>query len=295
MSGDTRHANGPEQVQNGDMFNYEELRQGLLNEDGQRKDGRQLHEMRNIFVRTATASQAKGSAYVELNGTKLLCSVFEPKPINKTKFKYSLRGRLHCSVKYAPSGNPKPWMDFFPGIQEKVMSKRILRAIRPAVCRTEFPNKQVDIGIFVLEHDGACLATAINAAGIALAEAGIPMNDTFTACSMVIIDNEFYLDPTEAEEYVAIKTPDQFGINHGIITVTVLSSLEQVVGITHSGQMNGECMINAIESLQKACDKIVSEIKKALVNDVTANVEMHEQQEVQERVVGGGRANGVTN
>ena len=49
----------------------------------------------------------------------------------------------------------------------------------------EFPNFQVDIYVSVLENDGGPLAAAITCAGLALADAHVPMYDLVTAASIV--------------------------------------------------------------------------------------------------------------
>lgn len=49
----------------------------------------------------------------------------------------------------------------------------------------EFPNFQVDVYVLVLENDGSVLAAAINCAGLALADASVPMYDLVSAATMV--------------------------------------------------------------------------------------------------------------
>lgn len=48
-----------------------------------------------------------------------------------------------------------------------------------------FPKANVDIYALVLESGGADLAVCISAAGMALADAGIEMEDMVSACSVV--------------------------------------------------------------------------------------------------------------
>jgi exosome complex component MTR3 len=70
------------------------------------------------------------------------------------------------------------------------------RALLPAVCRHEFPNFQVDVFANVLEDDGSVLVAAITAAGLALADAGVPMYDVLTASSVLIFNDQILNDPT---------------------------------------------------------------------------------------------------
>lgn len=50
----------------------------------------------------------------------------------------------------------------------------------------EFPNFQVDVQVLVLQDDGSSLAAAITCAGLALADAAVPMYDLPVGLSKVI-------------------------------------------------------------------------------------------------------------
>ena len=61
--------------------------------------------------------------------------------------------------------------------------------------RTELlPRSQVDVNIQVLQADGGVRAAAINAAVLAIADAGIPLRDTMAACAAGFLDNTPLLD-----------------------------------------------------------------------------------------------------
>ncbi|KAL4709344.1 hypothetical protein ACJJTC_007076 [Scirpophaga incertulas] len=281
---DYRRFNGPEdsvsykQYTKNFLKSYEELCNELIDENEHRKDGRALDEARTMYARTNMISQAKGSSYVELKKTKVVCSVFDPREIpNKNEF--SPLGQIYCEVKFAPFSCPRKRRALVPDAEEKDLSLSLKKALEPAVCRYAFPNYQIDVFVYILEHDGACLAGAINAAGLALANAAVPMYDTITACSIAVIEDKLYVDPTEEEEYVANMTPAKEGINHGIITVAMLSTLEQVAGFTQLGSMDGTCVINATEILQKECQNIVPIIHQILVKDVIHNIDLSEKLE----------------
>jgi ribonuclease PH len=49
----------------------------------------------------------------------------------------------------------------------------------------EFPNFQVDVQVLVLQDDGSSLAAAITCAGLALADAAVPMYDLPVGLSKV--------------------------------------------------------------------------------------------------------------
>ncbi|XP_045455702.1 exosome complex component MTR3-like [Melitaea cinxia] len=284
---DYRRFNGPDdsipynRFTNEYLKSYNELHSELINENGVRKDGRCLDEARSLcrfFARTDMISQAKGSAYIELKKTKVVCSVFDPREIMHQN-EYSALGQLFCEVKFAPFSCPRERRPHAPDAEEKALSVALRKALEPTVCRHLFPNYQLDIYVYILEHDGACLAAAINAAGLALADAAVPMYDIITACSVAVIGDQMFVDPSEAEENLALMNPEKDGINNGLITMAVMPELRQISDFRQIGSMDVNCIIKAMEVLQKECEKILPNIQQILVLNVVNSFEQQKQLE----------------
>ncbi|KAM3961362.1 exosome complex component MTR3 [Aphomia sociella] len=278
---DYRRFNGPEDSISYKRFTkeylktYQELHHDLLNDKGLRQDGRAQNEARSMcmfFARTDMVSQAKGSSYVELKKTKVACSVFDPREIPHQN-EFSQLGQLYCEVKFAPFSCPRKRRPHAPDQEERALSVALRQALEPTVCRHLFPNYQIDIFIYILEHDGACLAASINAAGLALADAAVPMYDIITSCSVAIVGDKMFVDPTEAEEHIATTSPESDDVNHGIITMSMLSELKQVSDFTQIGFMDIECVTKAMDLLEKECEKLVPNIQKVLVTNVIRGFE----------------------
>lgn len=64
----------------------------------------------------------------------------------------------------------------------------IRQTFEPVILTSQFPRSQIDIYVQVFQHDGGILQCAINAATMALIDAGIPMTDYVCACSAGCID-----------------------------------------------------------------------------------------------------------
>ncbi|KAF9794735.1 hypothetical protein SFRURICE_017425 [Spodoptera frugiperda] len=272
---DYRRFNGPEDSIPYKRFtkdfvrSYDELFKELLDDKGVRKDGRALSEARSMcmfFARADMVSQAKGSAYVELRKTKVVCSVFDPREIPHQN-EFSELGQIFCEVKFAPFSCPRRRRPHAPDAEEKALSVALRKALEPSVCRHMFPNYQVDVFIYILENDGACLSAAINAAGLALADAAVPMYDIITSCTVAVIGDKMFVDPTEAEEYLATTNPDT-PINHGLLTLSTLSELKQISDFIQIGSMDVVSVTNAMEVLEKECEKLVPLVQKVLVANV---------------------------
>ncbi|CAH0402991.1 unnamed protein product [Chilo suppressalis] len=286
---DYRRFNGPDDSVSYKRFtdnylkSYDELYEELIDKNSRRKDGRKLDEARSMcmfFARTDLISQAKGSAYIELKKTKVVCSVFDPREIPHQN-EFSQLGQLYCEVKFAPFSCVRQRRPHAPDAEERALSVALRQALEPAVCRHLFPNYQVDVFVYILEHDGACLAAAINAAGLALANASVPMYDIITACSLAIIGEKVFVDPTEAEEHLAIMSPDTEGTNHGIITMSMMSELKQVSDFMQIGSMDVQCVTKVMEILEKECETIVPNIQKVLVLNVVQCFNQRKQLEAE--------------
>lgn len=76
-----------------------------------------------------------------------------------------------------------------------------------------------------------------------------------------------FVDPTEAEEYLAIISPET-NTNHGVVTLSMLSELKQISYFTHIGSMDVECVTKSMDVLSKECEKIVPLLQKVLVANV---------------------------
>ncbi|CAB3229683.1 unnamed protein product [Arctia plantaginis] len=277
MPQDYRRFNGPEDSVSYKRFTkdylkpYNILNDELLNAKELRQDGRALTEARSMFATTQVVSQAKGSAYVERDKTKIICSVFDPREIPHQN-EFSQLGQIYCEVKFATFSCPRKRRPHAPDAEEKALSVALRKALEPAVCRHLFPNYQVDVFVYILEHDGACLSNAINAAGLALADAAVPMYDVITASTIAVVGDKIFVDPTESEEYVALTSPET-NINHGVIILSMLPELKQISDFTHIGSMDAECITNAMDILEKECIKIVPHVQKVIVANLVKGFE----------------------
>ena len=66
----------------------------------------------------------------------------------------------------------------------------------------QFPKAQVEVYVLVLENDGSALAASLTCAGLALADASIPMHDLVLGASLVS-----YLESDELEASLYFTRP----------------------------------------------------------------------------------------
>lgn len=84
-------------------------------------------------MKTGVLNQAKGSAYVEYQKTKVICSVFDPREI-PNKSEYSINGELYCEFKFAPFSTHKRH-GYIRDAAEREYSVYLRKALEPAVMR----------------------------------------------------------------------------------------------------------------------------------------------------------------
>ncbi|ETN67736.1 exosome component 6 [Anopheles darlingi] len=274
MPQDTKRINGPEIStsyhihEENNRQPFEERLNQAIGGKNKRKDGRNFTESRKYFLKVGVVSTAKGSAYIELGNTKAIVSVFDPREIPKQS-KYCALGELYCDFKFSPFAShlrKTPQSD----TRGRSLAAALASALNPAVCRHLFPNLQLDVFANVLEDDGSVLAAVITAAGLALADACIPMFDIVTATTAGILGDRILVDPTAEEESLCMEgfTRD----NHGIVMLAKLPTLDQVPEIRHSGSVSVETLWRACTRLNAACTEQVPIVQHVLVSKVKSRL-----------------------
>ncbi|XP_046548922.1 exosome complex component MTR3-like [Haliotis rubra] len=258
MPTDTRRLTGPE----GTISPYSLAKNDPhvpVTDGTERADGRKPDKVRPLFLRAGLITQARGSAYIEQNETKVICSVYGPREVVR-KEDFSMKGQLTCEFKFATFSchlRRKHQQDS----EEKDFSVQLLEALEPAVCLHKFPKSQVNVYVMVLQNAGSALAASITCAALALADAGIEMYDLVTGCSARVRGDTILLDPTESEEYKPELTAEK---NNGSVTVGLMPSLNQVSAITSKGEIDFQLATKAIKDCVETCQRLYPVLQQAL-------------------------------
>lgn len=226
---------------------------GLISESGLRHDGRRPEEARAIKMSVGVLKSANGSAYVEQGNTKVLAAVYGPRDIHPKHLAYPDRARIRCRYHMAPFSVEarKPPA---PSRREVELSKVIRESLSQAVMLEQFPYTAIDVFVEVLEADGSTRCASINAASLALADAGIPMRDLVAACAIGKVDGVLVVDPTDLEDKNS-EADMPFAIMYGRRKITLLQL---------DGLLTYEEVAKAIDLAMAVCEKIYSAQKEAL-------------------------------
>ena len=197
----------------------------LLDKNGIRCDGRKVDETRKVTIKTGVLKNADGSAYIEFGGNKILAGVFGPRDVHPKHMSNPDTGILRVRYHMEPFSvterkNPAP------SRREIEISKVVKEALEPAVMLEQFPRTAVDVFLEILQADGGTRCAALDAASVALADAGIPMRDLVCACAAGKAADTLILDVNNEEDQAGqADMPIGYMPNLGQITLLQLDGI----------------------------------------------------------------------
>lgn len=222
-----------------------------VDKSGKRLDGRKVDELRPIKIQVGVIPRADGSAYLEWGQNKVLVSVHGPKEAlpkhiadpHKAIVRYTYR---MATFSVPDRKNPKP------GRREIEISKVSGEALERAIFLERFPNTAIDVFVEILDSNAGTRIAGLTAASVALADAGIPMRDLVSGCSVGKAGGNILVDLTKEEE----DAPDAVDIPFAI-----LPSTEEIVLLQLDGILNPDEWKKASGLAIAACKK-VNEIQR---------------------------------
>ncbi|KAI3324656.1 ribosomal protein S5 domain 2-like protein [Xylariaceae sp. AK1471] len=158
-----------------------------------RVDGRRWNELRRLHGQIRTQAAADGSSYLEMGNTKVMCVITGPGENSAGK-----RSTL-ASAATVPGGSNAAdvvvsiVVGGFSSVDRKrrgrgdkriqELQTTIAKALAANLHVHLYPRSTIGISLHVLSQDGSLLAALINAATLALVDAGVPMTDYLVACT----------------------------------------------------------------------------------------------------------------
>ena len=225
----------------------------LLDDKGIRCDGRKVDETRKITIKAGVLKNANGSAYIEFGANKILAGVYGPRDIHPKHLADNDTGVLRCRYHMQPFSVPER-KNPAPSRREIEISKVIKEALKPAVILEDFPRTAIDVYLEILQADGGSRCAALDAATVALVDAGIPMRDLVSACAAGKVEDTIVLDVNNEE--------DQAG--QADMPVALMPNLGQITLIQLDGSLNSDEYKKCIETAIIGCKKVYEIQKNAL-------------------------------
>jgi exosome complex component RRP41 len=164
-----------------------------------RFDGRQNDELRPIRAVAGVLKKAEGSAFFRLGNTVVVAGVYGPRKVFPKHEEEAERAILRTRYSMAPFATTERCR---PGLSRRSIEISFVtrQALMPVIFLDEFPKTAIDVHIEVLQADASTRCVGINAAAIALADAGVPMRDLVASCSAGKFNGEIVLDVAGKED-----------------------------------------------------------------------------------------------
>lgn len=230
--------------------------QDLISDQGLRLDGRRANELRRIRCRLGVFTQADGSAYIEQGNTKVLAAVYGPHQAAARRMntedvvvncQFSMATFSTGERKNRPRGDRK----------SQEMTIHLQQTLTAAIMTELYPRSQIDIYIEMLQSDGGNFCSAINAATLALVDAGICLKEYVTACTASLANGDVPLmDVSHVEEVSGGPT----------LTVATLPTSGKIAFMEMSQRFHLDSLPKVLETATQGC-KEVSSIIDAAVRD----------------------------
>ena len=214
-----------------------------------RSDGRKMDEMRKIDIKVGIIPNADGSAFFSFGDTVAIVSVYGPKPLYPQHSQDPSKGLIRCNYTMLPfsvTERARPG----PSRRSQEIAKITEWALNPLVDLKEYPGTAVDVHVVILQANASTRCAGINAAALALADAGIPMKEMVSAVSIGKIDDKIVTDITKEEEDY------EEGEGATDIPMAFSSKTEELTLLQLDGNMPIKRLKEAIEAGKKACKKI---------------------------------------
>jgi len=214
-----------------------------------RNDGRKFDEIRPTEAKAGIIKRADGSAYFKMGKTVAYAAVYGPREIHPKFLQNPTKGKLRCYYNMMPFSSVGDRVRPGANRRAKEIAMVTEKALLPVVDISQFPNSVIDVFIELPQTDAGTRCAGICAASIALADAGIPMNDMVAAVSIGRVDDKLVVDLDYSEEsYEGGTVAD--------IPIAIISRTGEISLLQMDGNLSREDLKKAIEMAKKSCKEI---------------------------------------
>lgn len=225
----------------------------------ERNDGRKFDELRKVIAKVGIVPSADGSAMYQSGKTRAIAVVRGPRLLHPKHMENPEKGILRVTYQMMSFS---VWDRIRPGTSRRgqEISKVSEWALNEVVDLTEFPNSVVDVIIQIPQADAGTRVAGLNAAAMALAQAGVPMKEMISAIAVGKLDKTLVVDVDKYEE--------DFHEGEGPtdIPVAVSSRSNKITLLQLDGKISVPELRESIKMAKKACKEINEIQKEALKN-----------------------------
>jgi archaeal exosome-like complex exonuclease 1 len=231
----------------------------FFDENGLRTDQRKPDEIRPMKIKIGVLSRANGSCYLEWGANKVIAAVYGPREAHPRRMQ--LAGKAVIRYRYnmqsfSVEDRARPG----PSRRSSEISKVSREAFEPVIFSDAYPKAAIDIFVEVLQADAGTRTAAINAASLALVDAGIPMRGLVSACAVGKVGGKIVLDLNKPED------------NYGEADLPIAMTEDgKITLVQMDGHLTPDEFTEAMELVQKGCRQVL-EIQKAALKEKYASI-----------------------
>ncbi|XP_062408477.1 exosome complex component RRP46 [Sardina pilchardus] len=182
-------------------------------------------------------SRPDGSASFIQGNTNVLAAVYGPAEVKVSKEIYD-RATLEVLIQ------PKVGL---PGVRERAREQCVRETCEAALLSSLHPRSSLTLILQEIHDDGSLLACCLNAACMALMDAGLPMSCLFCGITCVInMDGQIIIDPTLQQEKET----------RALMTFAIDSIDKRVMMSSTKGSISVQELQEAIALSQRASERI---------------------------------------
>jgi exosome complex component RRP41 len=232
-----------------------ESKPSFLIKGNKRLDGRKPEDFREMKIKTDVVDNADGSAEVIFGKTKVTAAVYGPRelfPRRMALFDKALLRAKYDMFSFSVEDRKRPG----PGRREIEISMVTSQALRSVALLDKFPRTAIDVFVYVTQADASTRITGLNAASVAMAEAGIPMKSLVAGVTFGKIYDEKGVGHVAVDLF---KPEDQWGMSD--VAYARAPDTGEVVLL----QMDGDMTKEEFDKGKAMADKSIEIVHKAQI------------------------------
>ena len=231
-----------------------------------RIDGRGFDELRPMEAKAGVIPKADGSAYFRMGNTVAYAAVYGPRELYPKFMQDPKKGILRCNYNMMPFSGAGERVRPGPSRRSKEISLVTEKALSIVLDLNDYPNAVVDVYIELPQTDAGSRCCGINAAAIALADAGISMKDIVAAVAVGHADNRIVVDLNYEEEHLPDYVEHVDSRDVADIPVAIVPSTGEISLLQMDGIVSKDVLVEALKKATVAVAK-VSEVQRAALKE----------------------------
>lgn len=221
-----------------------------------RSDLRSANELRALTSEVGLLQRCDGSCRLQSGATHVIAGVFGPVAPRFSRLERADAASIEVSYAVAEARDSRKSR----GLEAAL--KRLLEAV---VDLQAYPRMLISVSVEEASDDGSVLAAAVNAAVLALVDAGVAVKCMPAAVSCAVDESgEVLLDPTAAEEKASAAG----------MTVVCTTDSEHATSVLSAGCMDEESYLTCLDSCVKAAAVARSFMRKAMAHKVARDMQI---------------------